>query len=579
MAKELLVDTYVFNPSKTKLYEAVDKKGGVIIEGEFGFVDKKNGNNRIYPARIMEREINSFNKRFGKKGVNGLLDHPENGRTTLSKVSHVIEKAWLKDGMIYGRARCLNTSKGKDLKALYEGGAPVGVSSRGYGSVVKDDNGADVVQDDFELKTWDFVEDPSAGVYPELKIEGKEENDKENIVEVKDEPPRETTEEIVDDEDEENKDSDSKKNNVKDDEKEGDEKEKIDKAQSDNASEIAKDIDKDNESFASKDKKKQSDDKNEENKENKENKENGKKTTQESVDPNSVKQEVSGLIKELKESAIALDNKVFENREKIAIDKIKNIMIDLVTEDSVSEIIKKLQEENVSLQESNRVLKDKNHEIESKNKRLVESLDTSMRKLIFEKGLTVVGVHNLEKFEELVGDDRHSKSIKSLKESVEKAVIVLSEDDSILLQNDLIDSLNTFVETDRVLQEEIESIKKEKNILLEEKTKKERCNLIYNECDAKGLLEGYENKSELKVLFENCEDVNQASEIISTHGVAMKTDDKYTGNNSGTLAERLRLFTGVNKKHLTEQFKDEQFKEPSNEVVNGVNVKEFNDLI
>ena len=54
--KKLLIDNYAFVKSKSTLTESEDKKGDYIIEGEFGMVDAKNANNRIYPKEIMERD-------------------------------------------------------------------------------------------------------------------------------------------------------------------------------------------------------------------------------------------------------------------------------------------------------------------------------------------------------------------------------------------------------------------------------------------------------------------------------------------------------------------------------------------
>jgi DNA repair exonuclease SbcCD ATPase subunit len=59
-----------------------------------------------------------------------------------------------------GEAVILNTSKGKDLQEIIRAGGRVGVSSRGWGSLVRGNwqgRTADIVQEDFTLKTFDFV--------------------------------------------------------------------------------------------------------------------------------------------------------------------------------------------------------------------------------------------------------------------------------------------------------------------------------------------------------------------------------------------------------------------------------------
>lgn len=85
------------------------------------------------------------------------------GRTSLKRASHVITSLKIKDGIVIGEAEILGTPEGKILKALIDAGVEVGVSSRGFGSTAPGDgnNEAEVVQDDFSLKTYDFVADPA----------------------------------------------------------------------------------------------------------------------------------------------------------------------------------------------------------------------------------------------------------------------------------------------------------------------------------------------------------------------------------------------------------------------------------
>jgi hypothetical protein len=64
---------------------------------------------------------------------------------------------------------------GNIVKSLIEGGAQIGVSSRGMGSL-KSVNGINIVQDDFHLATAaDIVADPSApNAFVQGIMEGKE---------------------------------------------------------------------------------------------------------------------------------------------------------------------------------------------------------------------------------------------------------------------------------------------------------------------------------------------------------------------------------------------------------------------
>jgi hypothetical protein len=74
-----------------------------------------------------------------------------------------------------GKAKILETPMGNIARNLIEGGAQLGVSSRGMGSL-KNVNGINIVQDDFYLATAaDIVADPSApGAFVQGIMEGKE---------------------------------------------------------------------------------------------------------------------------------------------------------------------------------------------------------------------------------------------------------------------------------------------------------------------------------------------------------------------------------------------------------------------
>ena len=74
-----------------------------------------------------------------------------------------------------GKAKILDTPMGNIVKSLLEGGAQIGVSSRGMGSL-KNVNGINIVQDDFHLATAaDIVADPSApNAFVQGIMEGKE---------------------------------------------------------------------------------------------------------------------------------------------------------------------------------------------------------------------------------------------------------------------------------------------------------------------------------------------------------------------------------------------------------------------
>jgi hypothetical protein len=107
------------------------------------------------------------------------------GKTSLSRVSHIVTGMRVEDGRVIGEAEILPTSRGNDLMALLKAGCKVGVSSRGYGSTKPDEYGNDIVQEDYKLVTFDFVAEPAdKTAYPEPYFEGLEiEMAKEKITE------------------------------------------------------------------------------------------------------------------------------------------------------------------------------------------------------------------------------------------------------------------------------------------------------------------------------------------------------------------------------------------------------------
>ncbi|KKM89014.1 hypothetical protein LCGC14_1252880 [marine sediment metagenome] len=140
----------------------------MVVEGRFQHADIKNANGRIYPDSLWEKVMSDRNviERVNNREMFGELDHPEDGETKLQRSSHIVTKLVKESKEINGRAVVMNTDSGRNLRAIFEAGGRVGVSSRGKGSVVHE-SGADVVQDDFVLETFDMVYNPSTpGAYP-----------------------------------------------------------------------------------------------------------------------------------------------------------------------------------------------------------------------------------------------------------------------------------------------------------------------------------------------------------------------------------------------------------------------------
>jgi hypothetical protein len=146
----------------------------MFIEGIFMQAETKNRNGRVYPFDVLNKEVERYNKEYvNKNRAFGELGHPDSPTINLDRVSHMITKLYPDGNNIMGKAKIMDTPNGKIVKSLLDGGASLGVSTRGVGSL-KPHNGYQLVQDDFHLATAaDIVADPSA---PNAFVQGIMEN-------------------------------------------------------------------------------------------------------------------------------------------------------------------------------------------------------------------------------------------------------------------------------------------------------------------------------------------------------------------------------------------------------------------
>ena len=158
------------------ILEEKEGRKNYFIEGVFLQAELKNKNGRVYPFKTLQREVAKYDENFITKGrALGELGHPEGPSINLDRVSHKIESLKEDGNNFVGRAKILDTPNGKIAKSLLDEGVSLGVSSRGMGSLRKED-GANIVEDDFMLATAaDIVADPSApDAYVDGIMEGKE---------------------------------------------------------------------------------------------------------------------------------------------------------------------------------------------------------------------------------------------------------------------------------------------------------------------------------------------------------------------------------------------------------------------
>jgi len=174
--KELLIDHIPFQVAKLTLSESKGiPNGRMRIKGKLQESDVKNGNGRVYPKEVLQREAEKYLKGpIADNTALGELDHPESSIVNLNNVSHNIKRIWWEGNDLMGELELLNTPSGKIAQEIISAGIPLGISSRGMGSVQQIGETVEV-QDDFELLCWDLVSVPSTpGAYMKKLSEGKQ---------------------------------------------------------------------------------------------------------------------------------------------------------------------------------------------------------------------------------------------------------------------------------------------------------------------------------------------------------------------------------------------------------------------
>jgi len=153
------------------------KDGGMMLSGKLQEADIQNGNGRVYPLAIMEREVQNYQKIVKEMRAVGELDHPDDSVINLKNASHMVTNVWMENSSVMGKIKVLDTPSGQILSSLVNSGVQLGISSRGLGSVTEG-QGAVTVNDDFQLICFDIVSEPSTpGAYMNLsesKINSKE---------------------------------------------------------------------------------------------------------------------------------------------------------------------------------------------------------------------------------------------------------------------------------------------------------------------------------------------------------------------------------------------------------------------
>jgi len=165
MMKTTLSEHLSFDQAKIVLErdESSDGKKSLYLNGICIQGDIRNANQRVYSSQEIGRAVKTLNEQIsGGYSVLGEVDHPQDLKINLDRVSHMITKMWMDGPNGYGKLKVLPTPMGQLVSTMLESGVKLGVSSRGSGEV---DNGGNV--QGFEIITVDVVAQPSApGAYP-----------------------------------------------------------------------------------------------------------------------------------------------------------------------------------------------------------------------------------------------------------------------------------------------------------------------------------------------------------------------------------------------------------------------------
>lgn len=157
-----------FETFQYQLTESAREGKDFFIRGVVSRAGSLNKNKRIYPFPVMEQALSAIRESVSAGGFVGELDHPPTPKINVDKISHKITKLEMaKDGAVLAEMVVLDTTQGRELKKLIEGGVRLGVSTRALGGVkqIHSNLGESIleVQPGLRLKAIDVVFDPSAG--------------------------------------------------------------------------------------------------------------------------------------------------------------------------------------------------------------------------------------------------------------------------------------------------------------------------------------------------------------------------------------------------------------------------------
>ena len=121
----------------------VDFSDDVVLYAVLQKFDTPNKNGRIYPEKLLKREMEKYKTIIGKGSALNELNHPSSSLIDLDRVSHSITEVWWDGKILMGKIKLLTSpgwkkmgivsTKGDQAAMLLMNGVTLGISSRGVG--------------------------------------------------------------------------------------------------------------------------------------------------------------------------------------------------------------------------------------------------------------------------------------------------------------------------------------------------------------------------------------------------------------------------------------------------------------
>ena len=160
---ELITEGFTLKPNEPVLINCILQKWGV-----------KNKNGRIYPRDVLCPQVDIYQQLVDSNSAVSEADHPDSSVISLQNISHMVTKMWWGKGehenVLYGQLKIIVSPGyikygvvsviGDKIVLYLQNKIRLGISSRGVGTL-KEIQGENLVQNDFELIGFDLVSTPS----------------------------------------------------------------------------------------------------------------------------------------------------------------------------------------------------------------------------------------------------------------------------------------------------------------------------------------------------------------------------------------------------------------------------------